>query len=331
MESARGNDGTRISFVAWLPYHRRTELLAQHLGASLHFVYWGRTEDLKRAPVKYFIQGARTRRILLAERPEVILVQNPPIFCALVAYLYARRHDAKIIIDSHTGAFVSLKWRWSLPLHRALSRRALTTLVHNEDQEALVKGWGCPYMLLDYTPGDYSSFEPFPLNGGFSVAVISSFRGDERPEVVFRAAAELPTVQFYVTGNPERLAKGVLAEKPGNCHLTGYLPYERYVGLLRNADAVMALTARDSTLLMGGFEAVCIGKPFITSDWPVLRDFFSPGAVHVPYTEEGIREGVRRARQEHATLQEGALQLRAALNETWERKLTQLKELCQQP
>lgn len=318
----------KISFVAWLPYHRRTELLAQHLGASLHFVHWGQTAELSRAPLKYFIQGIRTWRILKQEKPSIILVQNPPIFCALVAFLYAQRHESQYIIDSHTGAFVSWKWRWSLGLHRMLSRRALTTLVHNRSQEEIVKTWKCPYMLLAYTPGDYSPFEPYPLNDQFNVAVISSFRSDERPEVVFRAAARLPGVAFYLTGNSKRLARSVLAKRPNNCHLTGYLPYERYVGLLQGADAVMALTARDDTLLMGGFEAVCIGQPLITSDWPVLKEFFALGTVHVPYTEEGIYDGVRRVQAEHDSLQRDMLRLRDRLGDTWKERLRELKELC---
>lgn len=41
----------------------------------------------------------------------------------------------------------------------------------------------------------------------------------------------------------------------------GYSPYDRYVGLLWEADVVLTLTNRDHTLLMGGFETVSIGNP----------------------------------------------------------------------
>lgn len=76
-----------------------------------------------------------------------------------------------------------------------------------------------------------------------------------------------------------------------NCRLTGYLPYDRYVGLLRGVDVILDLTSQDHTLLMGAFEAVSLGTPLIVSDWPILRDYFSLGTVHVPNTVEGfVRE-----------------------------------------
>jgi glycosyltransferase involved in cell wall biosynthesis len=317
----------KITFIAWVHFHRRTELLAQHLGATLHFIQYGQLERVLQAPFRYPVQARQTWRILRRERPDVILVQNPPIFCALVAFLFGWRHGAQYVIDSHTGAFVSLKWRWSLWLHRLLSKRALTTLVHNKSQETLVERWGCPYLVLAYTPGDCSSGEHFPLGRRFNVALISSFRGDERPDIVFEAASHLPEVDFYLTGNSERLSRAVLAQKPENCHLTGYLSYDRYVGLLRGADAIMALTTRDDTLLMGGFEALWMGKPFITSDWPVLKDYFSLGTVHVPYTVEGICRGVRLARTESDTLQRDILRLRDLREKEWQQKLAQLQGL----
>jgi hypothetical protein len=117
----------------------------------------------------------------------------------------------------------------------------------------------------------------------------------------------------------------VLKRKPKNCKLTGYLPYEQYVGLLRGADVIMDLTTRDHTLLMGGFEAISLGKPFITSDWLVLRNYFSLGTVHIPNTVAGILEGVRRAQGEQSMLQKGIMLLHRQLQTEWEQKLPKIK------
>jgi len=315
----------KSTFIAWTRYHRRSELLAQHLGATLHFIYNGRLGKLWQTPVRYLVQARRTWRVLRQERPDVVFVQNPPIFCALVASLYARRYGARYVIDSHTGAFLSPKWRWSLGLHRMLSRRALTTIVHNRSQEKIVNRWGCRYCVLAFTPGDYPAGEHFSLDGQFNVAVISSFREDEPLDVVFEAAGLLPEVSFYVTGDYTRIATSLLAKKPDNCRLTGFLPYERYVGLLREVDAAMVLTTQDHTLLMGGFEAVSLGTPLIVSHWPLLRDFFSLGTVHVPNTVEGICEGVRRAQREQTVLQRGILILREQLRSEWEQQFAELR------
>ena len=315
----------RVTTIGWLRSQQRLELLARSLDSSLHFVYVPRSARLADAPLRYFAQALTTSQILARERPLAVLVQNPPIFLALLVSAYCRLAGAGYIIDSHSGAFVDSKWRWSLGLHRYLSRRAITTLVHNRDQERIVSQWRCPYMLLAYTPGKDSPSGPSKMNAGFRVAVVSSFNADERPEMVFQAARELPEVEFYMTGDAARVSPEVMSLRPDNCHLTGYLPYEEYFELLRSADAVMALTNRDGTLLMGGFEAVSAGRPLITSDWPVLREFFHLGTVHIPNSPEGIAEGVRRAQTQQRSLEQGMTRIREELEADWAHKIAELR------
>lgn len=107
--------------------------------------------------------------------------------------------------------------------------------------------------------------------------------------------------------------------KPENCHLTGYPSYPQFVGLLKGVDAVMGLVNRDHTLLMGGFEAVSIGKPFITTDFPILRDYFSLGTVHVHNTVEDIHLGVKKLMHDQTRLQREIVLLREQLEHEWER------------
>lgn len=332
----------KITFIVWERYHRRSDLLAQHLGATIHYIQSGQRGKLLRGPVKYLaqalkaparyvVQAWQSWRVLRQERPDVVFVQNPPIFCVLLAFLYARRYDARYVIDSHTGAFLLPKWRWSLGLHRMLSRRALTTIVHNKSQERIVKRWGCRYCVLAFIPGDYPAGGHFRLDGQFNVAVISTFTKEDEPlDVVFEAAGRLPEVTFYVTGDSKRIAPRLLAKKPDNCHLTGYLPYEQYVSLLQEVDVILDLTTQDHTLLMGAFEAVSLGTPLIVSDWPILRDYFSLGTVHVPNTVEGVCEGVRRIQREQAALQRDILRLREQLRAEWEHKFAELWHLLQE-
>lgn len=327
------------TFIAWTRFHRRSELLAQHLGARLHYIYIGNSGRRLKPPIRYLAQALRasarypaqarqTWRVLRQERPDLIFIQNPPIFGVLVAYLYASRYGARFIIDSHTGAFLSPKWRWSIGIHRLLSRQALLTIVHNKSQEEIMKQWGCRYSVLAFTPGDYPVGEPFPLNAKFNVAMISNFAGDEPHEVVFAAARRLPDVDIYVTGDPAR-APHVVEKKPDNCHLTGYLTYDRYVGLLRSVDAILVLTTMDHQVLMGGFEAVSLEKPLIVSDWPVLKDYFCLGTVHVPNTAQGIYAGVRQAQRDQDRLRREIVVLHEQLQSEWEKTLAELKQLLE--
>jgi len=320
----------KITFIVWAPYQRRAEILAEQVGASIHFIYHRRTNRLLGTTVAYAMQALRTWRVLRQECPDVVFVENPPIFCALVASFYAQRYGARYVIDSHTGAFLSPKWRWSVGLHRLLSKGALVTIVHNTSQEKIVKKWGCRYLVIAFTPGSYPPGEHYLFDGQFNVAVVSSFREDEPVDLVFKAAALLPEVSFYITGDCARIAPSLLPKKPENCYLTGYLSYERYVGLLRGVDAIMALTTGNHTLLMGAFEAVSVGTPIIVSDWPVLRDYFSLGTVHVPNTVEGICEGVCLARREQMILQREILVLREQLEADWVRKLAELQQLLRE-
>jgi glycosyltransferase involved in cell wall biosynthesis len=317
-------------FIAWVHpgYESRTDLLARYLDATTHYIYFGQQGKLLQLPVRYLVQAWQTWRVLRRERPDVVFTQIPPIFCALVVAIYCWSYGARYAIDSHTEALVSRKWRWSHWLHRLLSRRAIITLLHNEHPERIAQRWaGCRCSVLAYIPADYPPGESYPVGEQFSVAVVSSFSKDEPIGVVFEAASRLPEVCFFVTGNPDRIPSHLLKKKPANCRLTGYLPNERYVGLLRAVDAIMVLTTMYNYLLMGGFEAISLGKPFITSDWPLLRNHFSQGTVYIPNTAEGVCEGVRRAQQELPTLQRDILFLRQQLNDEWEQKHAELRSL----
>ncbi len=317
----------KLTFISWTKFDRRADLLARHLGASVHFISYGRRGSLWQAPLRYAVQSARTWRVLRRERPDVVFVQNPPIVAVWLAWLYARQQRARYIIDSHSAAFLSPKWRWSLALHRLLARRALATVVTNTYLEAVVRGWGCPAIIVAFSPDNDLPGRPFPVAGPFNVAVVSSGAEDEPLDVVFAAAARLPSVQFYVTGDSSRIDGALLARRPGNCLPLGYVPYEEYVGLLQSVDVVMDLTKRDHTLLMGAFEAVSVGTPLIVSDWPLLRTYFRRGTVHVANTVEAVCEGVERARRELATLREEVLLLREELSADWQRRFGELQRL----
>ena len=317
----------KITVIVWARYHRRSELLAQHLGANIFYIAYGQKGRKLHTLVKYPVQAFKTWPILRRERPDVILVQNPPIFCALFVYLYSCLYSTQFVIDSHTGAFISPGWRRFLRLHRWLSRRALATIVHNVDQERIVNSWGCRYCVIGFTPGDYSQYEPFPLDGKFNVAVITDFGIDDPIAEIFSAAALVPEVSFYVTGDYRRVPDSLLIRKPENCRLTGYLSYSQYLGLLRSADVVMDVVNRNHTLLMGGFEAVSLGKPLITTDWPLLRDYFSLGTIYVRNTQDEICEAVRRAKRDQPRLQLEMDVLREHLNYEWEQKSIELQRL----
>ena len=317
----------KLTFVAWTRFDHRSHLLASELGARIHFIHFGQRGRVLQAPIRYLIQGLRTWRVLRIERPDVVLTQNPPIFCALLVFVFCRLYQVKYVIDSHTGAFLSLKWRPFLLLHRWLSRNALTTIVHNVAQEQAIRTWGCQYVVMIDPIVPYPIGENVKLDGQFNVVVINTFAEDEPINAVLGAASLLPDFEFYVSGDVDLASKAVVAKPPTNCHFTGFVPYGKYIGLLRAADVIVDLTTRDHTLLCGAFEAVALGKPLITSDWPILRERFNSGVVHVPNTAEGIRQGLRRVRANRGALENDILSLRSVLESEWSVKLRELKTI----
>ena len=89
----------------------------------------------------------------------------------------------------------------------------------------------------------------------------------------------------------------------------GYLPDEEFYGLLEAAHAVMSLTTQDHTFQSGASEALWLGKPIITSDWPLLRAYFDRGTVHVDNTVQGIRRGIVAMQRDLLSHQAGILTL----------------------
>ena len=205
----------------------------------------------------------------------------------------------------------------------------LTTLVHNNSQAQIMERWKCRHMVLGFIPGQYMSGKVFERTSQFSVAVVCSFSDDEPLDVVFEAAKICSDVCFYITGRPRSTSRYSIARRPENCILTGYLPYDQYVSLLQNADAVMCLSTRDNTLLMGAMEAVSLTTPLIVSDWPVLRDTFPIGTVHVSNTPQGISQGICRVQSERASLQHQMVTLKEQLDREFKQRFGELEQLLQ--
>ncbi len=318
----------KMIFIAWIAYSCRSQLIAEKFQMKLYLI-----QSLKRryflAPLRYVLQAITTFRVLMREKPAVVFVQNPPIFAALVVYLYAKLWPAQYIIDAHTGALLEWRWQWSMFLFAFLARRAIATIVTNEHLAAMVEAWGAKTFIIADIPTTFPQSKPFPLNGKFSVAVVNTFSPDEPVEEILEAAASLPEVQFYITGDPIRAKERFLQNPPGNVKFTGFLPDEEYLGLLQSAQAIMVLTTVDHTMQRGACEAVSLGKPVITSRWPLLQTYFHKGTIHVDNTSRDIQAGVRKMQRERGVLEKEVLLLKQERWLEWDEKYATLTRLIE--
>ena len=313
-------------FIAWFRYSRRGQLLAEKFKIKVFLVY-----SLKHkyylSPIRYLLQSIRTIRILIREKPKIVFVQNPPIFASLLVFLYTKINDKKFIIDSHTGALLAPWWKWSLPLHAFLSRRALITIVTNKYLEKIVKSWRAKAYIIADIPTVFDRSEKFSTKGKNNIAVINTFSPDEPIEQILEAASYLPDIFFYITGDTIRAKKKYLYNHPDNIKFTGFLTDDKYIGLLRSVQAVLVLTKDNYTMQRGACEAVSLGKPIITSNWRILREYFKKGTIFVDNSSHGIKEGILSFIKQKTTLEEEILLLRKERWKEWNEKYKDLKRL----
>ena len=268
---------------------------------------------------KYLVQWYRTARILRCERPDTIFVMTPPLFAALPALWYAWRHDARIVIDAHTCAFVLPRWKRLRAAQLAICRRACTTFVTNDHLARLIESAGGHATVVPDVPIVFAHPIPYSRSPAFTIAVVCSFDGDEPTDAIFEAAGRLTDVRFVVTGDSSSLSNAARQSIPTNVVLAGFLSTEEYGGLLSSADAVLDLTTLDHTMLRGAYEAVYQGRPVIVSDWPLLRREFPIGALHVDNSVESIVAAVRHLQARYDALRREAGELREVKRSRWQR------------
>lgn len=318
----------RAVFIAWGPpaYTNRTRPLAAALGVEVLHVYSIRRRGALAALVKYPYQLVVTAWHLLRRRPALVFVQHPPSFTAMVASLYGWVTRTPFVVDAHSDAFDSPWWSRPRWLQARVARRALTTIVTNDHFAELLRGRGaCAAVVRDF-PTD---FEPadYPMGPELNIVVVATFAPDEPLGEVVAAARSLPEVRFRVTGDTRREDATIPTALPANVELTGFLPLAEYHGLVRDSDAAMVLTTRNHTMQRGACEALSLGTPIITSDWPLLRDYFSKGTVYVDNTEHGIRDGVGRMRDEIDRYREEIVQLRVESQAEWDEAREELVDM----
>jgi glycosyltransferase involved in cell wall biosynthesis len=328
--------------IVWTDHSRRAETLATELDGQVYFLYESRLKRRLLTPLRYLVQGWKTWCLLERERPEAVLVQSPPIFAPLLVAVWCElrgkttRSGFRVFyaIDCHYGTFDSRRWRWALQLLRLISKRAAVTLVDSEAALGIVQSWKVKgIFLVDALPALKPATGLIGSEGEARVAVISSFQDDEPVPEVFAAARLLPHVTFYVSGDSKRVKTKLLAQKPENIILTGFLSESDYAGLLKNVHGLVVLTTEPNVLNCGAYEALAVEKPAIVSDWPGLRRCFTRGFIYVNNTPEAIAAGVKKMLSEQTMLIPEVIAMRSELVARRRPKFEELAailESCQQ-
>jgi hypothetical protein len=91
-------------FMVWYGLSLRAECMAAELGGQVSFQYEAELKGLWLTPLRYLVQGWKTWRFLERERPEVVLVQSPPIFAAMTVAIWCRLRGKIRPFTTATGA-----------------------------------------------------------------------------------------------------------------------------------------------------------------------------------------------------------------------------------
>jgi glycosyltransferase involved in cell wall biosynthesis len=311
---------SHAAFVVWSPRFKgtRSAWLAAELGLP-EPTYLAPTSrrGLRAALLKYPWQLVSTLAMLARRRPKVVFVQSPPSFATWTAALYAAMAGSALVIDAHSDAFERAIWTRPRWLNALVARRAAVTIVTGPHWADVVAAAGGAAVIVPAVPTSLDVGEPPPLSG-FNVAVVTTWAADEPMEAVFGAAAACPDATFHLTGRPKAIER-YAGRIPANVSLTGFLDEPAYNGLLARADVVMCLTTRDHTMQNGAAEALYLGTPIITSDWAVLRDYFSRGTIHVDNSAGGIAAAVQRMMAEGPAFRTEVRTLRDEIIDRWAR------------
>jgi glycosyltransferase involved in cell wall biosynthesis len=278
-----------------VPYTSRSESLARQVSAENHFIVPGKSLG----PLKFVVRAFATMGLLLRKRPRVVFAMNMPVFCPLVALVYCKLFGAQLVLDVHSGAYNKAQWRKFLWLHDAIAKRARVSLATNSTIGQFLEDAGAPEVLnvpdipFELPRGEYA------VADGFTLCMIALYDVDEPVAELFEVARRMPDATFYVTGNSAKAPRELVASKPDNVVLTGFIPKNDYGELLQRVSAIAALTTRDDTMQRGGSEAISASKPLVTSDWPILKEIFYKGACYCDNTIDGIEAAVREVREQY--------------------------------
>lgn len=306
----------------------RSQFFAQRLNIPVKHVSLTEKQGKFSALFKYPYQALLTVFLLFRKQPEVIFVQDPPILAGLPVLLYTKLSRASFVLDAHTDALLASWWTWTLPLHRFLSRRAIATLVTNDHLAEIVRSWGAQaFVLTDPPITSPPTRDIFIDPSVFSVMVVSSVSYDEPIAEILEAAKNLPVYEFYITGKYPQLRPDLVREAPPNVQFTGYIPDQDFYGLMKASHVVLGLTTEDHTLQSSANEALWMGKPIITSDWPLLRKCFPIGALHIDNSARGIREALQHMAQNLSRYKAEIQELQDKRRQEWDAKLSQLLEI----
>ncbi len=306
----------------WITWEkqRRNQTLSKALNAKL-FEFDLKCTRLLRYPIAIF----KTLATFVAERPELIFVQNPSLILSFFAVNYGLIADVPVIVDAHNAGVYPFngKYAWADRLATYLFRKASITIVTNDALAAYVSTHGGHAEVLpDPIPEFPTPIAKKVLKGNFNILFVCSWADDEPYDEVMQAARLLDkNIYVYITGNGRGKELKYMDKMPENVVFTGYLQDSDFIEMLYSCDLVMDLTTRNNCLVCGAYESVAAEKPLIVSNSKASMEYFSQGALYTTNTSSDIAAQIENAVNMKDNMQKQIKVLKKEMMNEWAKRL----------
>ena len=310
----------KIIYISWAPYCSRSDNTARELGGNSYMVYCEFLgSNYVTILLKYLLQTIWTFYVFAKERPDVVFIMSPPVFANIPVFVYCQFFGKKYVIDAHTGAFDSPLWENVKFLQKFFIRKALFTIITNDNIAEQVYKWGGEGLIVPDVPIRCNTINKPIFEKKINITLVNSFAKDEPLDIFLESTKGFKeNVQFYVTGKITTNVSAFVSNAGLNVKFTDFLSNENYYGLLSASTLVVVLTTRENTMQRGAYEAIYFGTPIITSNKIVLKNNFPIGAMFVENTSEDITRGIREGLDKISLLKSEADELRCNKSVNWE-------------
>ncbi len=313
--------------AVWISWdnHRRSREMSRELDVPFTVI-----RRSKLPVIGVFVTAARTVRLFSKLEADTVIVQNPSLLLTTIACYMKKRRGFRVAQDLHS--YFSLHIHQGVGLrgkvYRALSRYCIreadVTIVTNPELKRVIEQNGGRGLILQDAIPSFPAPDHATKSAERRVVYVCTYSEDEPVNEVFEAGRILNgEATIYVTG---RIPAGLRTWKaPPGVKLTDFLSDKDYLDLLSGADAVMALTTRDHTLLCGAYEGLAFKKPLILSNKAALRSYFGDNILYVENTSGSIVDGVRKLYSAKPFFDRHAADLASTLARDWTGRFDELR------
>lgn len=318
-----------MDFISW-NNSARSRALAEHINAD-YSLFAPDHSLLLRQSLCFFW----TIKLLSQKKPSVILTQYSFLLLLLIViYKKTSKREIKIIADCHTKAFARLPPKIFAPVFirvkNYLFRNVAHTFIHNNEllpsAKLICKSAS---VLIDPVSRLEKSNSFFVNTEKPAITFVCSFDTDEPIDVIADVAKELSRdFQVFITGKPK--PDFIEQIKHTTIIATGYLKREEYLSLLTQSRVIVGLTTEQYCLQSSGYEAMALGKAFVTSDTISLRNFFSDSAVYTNNERQNLIDSIKKCSELHATYDHKMKVKAIGIQEAFENQIAALWPILQE-